>query len=155
MNLDEETHIFDIGDQTALVCMTSSAGQKAVTAQLTDLSYKVHLGLYEEDALLKLRTYNYDIIVIDENFRGASERENPIVREMVERAGAARREHFVVLLSQHLPTNDEMSAFVQSVDQIINFADLDNFKPVLRRGVAQHGDLNRPFLEAIKAAQAS
>ena len=30
------------------------------------------------------------------------------------------------------------SAFVQSVDQIINISDLANLKPVLRRGVAQH-----------------
>ena len=47
-----------------------------------------------------------------------------------------------------------MSAFVQSVDQIINFGDVANFKPVLRRGVAQHEDLYRPFLETIRAVQA-
>ncbi len=41
-----------------------------------------------------------------------------------------------------------------SVDQIINFGDLANFKPVLRRGVAMHQDLYRPFLETIKVVQA-
>jgi hypothetical protein len=154
MNLDEENHIFNIGDQTALVCMTASASQKTITAQLADLNYKVHLGLFEEDVLLKLSTYCYDVVVIEENFRGAKEEENPILREMVKRVGAMRREHFVVLLSQHLLTNDAMCAFVHSVDQIVNFADLANFKPVVRRAVAQHGDLYRPFLDAIKSAQA-
>ena len=48
-----------------------------------------------------------------------------------------------------------MSAFVQSVDQILNIADLANFKPVLRRGVAQHHDLYLPFQEAMRAAQAA
>ena len=59
---------------------------------------------------------------------------------MVKRSGALRREHFVVLLSHRCPTNDAMSAFVQSVDQIVNIADIANFRPVLRRGVAQHDD---------------
>ena len=46
-----------------------------------------------------------------------------------------------------------MSAFVQSVDQIINIADLANFKPVLRRGVAQYRELYHPFQETLKAVQ--
>jgi hypothetical protein len=155
MNLDEDNKIFDLGDQTALVCMVTSPSQKSVVSQLAELNYQVHLGLFEEDVLLKLSTYRYDVVVIDENFRGVKERENPILRDMVKRPGAMRREHFVVLLSQHLLTNDAMSAFVQSVDQIVNFADLANFKPVLRRAIAQHHDAYRPFLDAIKAAQAS
>ncbi len=47
-----------------------------------------------------------------------------------------------------------MSAFVQSVDQIVNVSDLANFKPVLRRGVAQHSDLYLAFHDVVKATQA-
>jgi hypothetical protein len=47
-----------------------------------------------------------------------------------------------------------MSAFVQSVDQIINIADLANLKPVLRRGVAQHRDLYHAFNDMMKSVQA-
>ena len=36
-------------------------------------------------------------------------------------------------------TNDAMSAFVQSVDQIVNIADLANFKPVLRSEASAAG----------------
>ena len=46
-----------------------------------------------------------------------------------------------------------MSAFVQSVDQIINIADLANLKPVLRRGVAQYREMYHPFQETLKAVQ--
>jgi hypothetical protein len=42
---------------------------------------------------------------------------------------------------------------VQSVDQIINIADLANLKPVLRRGVAQHRELYHAFHETMKAVQ--
>ena len=47
-----------------------------------------------------------------------------------------------------------MSAFVQSVDLIVNIADLANFKPVLRRGVAQYRELYNSFHETLKAVQA-
>jgi hypothetical protein len=93
------------------------------------------------------------VVVIYENFKGSKVETNPLLREMVNRPDARRREHFVVLLSHRFATNDAMSAFVQSVDQIVNIADLANFKPVLRRGVAQHRELYHSFSEMVKSVQ--
>ncbi len=81
--------------------------------------------------------------------------ENPILQEMVRRASSLRREHFLVLLTHRSPTNDAMSAFVQSVDLILNIADIANFRPDLRRGVAQHNELYQPFQEALRVVQAN
>ena len=123
--------------------------------QLIDMNYKVHLGLFEEDVLVKLQTYSYNVVVIYENFKGSTAQTNPILREMIKRPGNQRREHFVVLLSHRYATNDAMSAFVQSVDQIVNISDLANFKPVLRRGVAQFRELYHTFHETRKAIEAA
>ncbi len=149
-----ETSFFDAGDNTALVCIDHQQFQKLVVPQLIDMSYKVHLGLFEEDVLLKLSTYNYNVVVVYENFKGSTIQTNPILTDLVKRHGGQRRDHFVVLLSHRYPTNDAMSAFVQSVDQIVNVADLANFKPVLRRGVAQHRELYQAFHETMRAVQA-
>jgi hypothetical protein len=72
----------------------------------------------------------------------------------MQRPGALRREHFVILLSPRCPTTDPLSAFVQSVDHIVNVSDLSNFKPVLRRGLAQYVDLYAPFRDSLQLAQA-
>ena len=125
-----------------------------VVPQLIDMTYKVHLGLFEEDVLLKLKTYSYNVVVVYENFKGSNAAEQSDPPRDGKRPGAERREHFVVLLSHRFATNDAMSAFVQSVDQIINIADLANFKPVLRRGVAQYRELYSSFNETLKAVQA-
>jgi len=154
MNTEQENSFFDLGDKTALVCIDHPQYQKMIVSQMTDLSYKVHLGLFEEDVLLKLATYNYNVVVIYENFKRSSLIDNPILCEMVKRDDSLRREHFVILLSQRLPTNDAMCAFAQSVDLIINISDIDNFKPVVRRGVAQHHDFYLPLQDSIKAVQA-
>jgi hypothetical protein len=145
---------FDLGDHTALVCVDHQQYQKIVVPQLIDMTYKVHLGLFEEDVLVKLKTYSYNVVVVYEGFKGSTLQTNPILAELAERPGADRRDHFVVLLSHRYATNDAMSAFVQNVDQIVNIADLANFKPVLRRGVAQQLELYHPFQETLKTVQA-
>jgi hypothetical protein len=154
MEPEQESTFFNLGDNTALVCVDHQQYQKMVVPQLIDLTYKVHLGLFVEDVLLKLKTYNYSVVVIYENFKGSTLETNPILQEMVKRPDAQRREHFVILLSHRYPTNDAMSAWVHSVDQIVNIADLGNFKPVLRRGVAQHRELYQAFQEMLKSVQA-
>jgi hypothetical protein len=153
MEQEQDSSFFDLGDNTALVCIDHQQYQKIIVPQLIDMTYKVHLGLFEEDVLLKLKTYTYDVVVIYENFKGSKLETNPILREMIAQTGAQRREHFVVLLSHRFATNDAMSAFVQSVDQIINISDLANFKPVLRRGVTQHRELYHSFNEMFKSVQ--
>ena len=152
MEQDTEA-FFDLGDSTALVCVDHQQYQKIVVPQLIDINYKVHLGLFAEDVILKLKTYIYNVVIIYENIKGSTLQTNPILAEMANRPGANRRDFFVVLLSHRFATNDAMTAFVHSVDQIINVSDLANFKPVLRRSVAQHRELYQPFQETIQASQ--
>ena len=151
--MEQDATFFDLGDNSALVCVDHQQYQKIVVPQLIDMTYKVHLGLFEEDVLLKLKTYSYDVIVIYENFKGSTLETNPIMCEMAKRPDAQRRDHVVVLLSHRYATNDAMSAFVHSVDLIINIADLANFKPVLRRGAIQHRELYQSFKELLKSVQ--
>jgi hypothetical protein len=154
MEPQSETPFFDLGDNTALVCVDHQQYQKLIVPQLIDMGYKVHLGLFEEDVLLKLKTYSYNVVVVYENFKGMKPEQNPILSEIVHRPGQQRREHFLLLLSHRFATNDAMSAFVQSTDQIINVSDLANLKPVLRRGVAQYRELYSTFHETLKSVQA-
>ena len=84
-----ETSFFDAGDNTALVCIDHQQYQKLVVPQLIDMSYKVHLGLFEEDVLLKLSTYNYNVVVVYENFKGSTVQTNPILADLVKRSGRA------------------------------------------------------------------
>jgi hypothetical protein len=154
MEQQQESTFFNLGDNTALVCVDHQQYQKIVVPQLIDMTYKVHLGLFAEDVLLKLKTYNYNVVVIYENFKGSTLETNPILQEITNRSGVQRRESFVILLSHRYATNDSMSAFVHSVDLIVNIADLANFRPVLRRGVEQHRELYQAFQEMLKSVHA-
>src|SRR5437763_1703706 len=67
----EDPNFIDLGDNTALVCVDHQQYQKIVVPQLIDMAYKVHLGLFEEDVALKLNSYDYDVVVIYENFKNS------------------------------------------------------------------------------------
>src|SRR5205807_4420612 len=99
INMDQEADpsFADLGDNTALVCVDHQQYQKIVVPQLIDMTYKVHLGLFEEDVVLKLKSYDYDVVVIYENFKNSKLETNPLLREMSKRPDARRRKHFVVL----------------------------------------------------------
>jgi hypothetical protein len=154
MRPETDTTFFDVADNTALVCIDHQQYQKLVVPQLLDIGYKVHLGLFEDDVLLKLKTYSYHVVIIYEQFKGSTVQTNPILQEMIQRPGRQRRDHFVVLLSQRLTTNDAMTAFVHSVDLVMNVSDLANFQPVLRRGFAQYRELYHGLQETLKAVEA-
>src|ERR1700716_4554086 len=108
----QDSSFFDLGDNTALVCIDHQQYQKMVVPQLIDMTYKVHLGLFEEDVLLKLKTYSYNVVIVYENFKGSTPQNNPILRAMVRRPGSERREQFLLLFRPQLSTNNAPSALV-------------------------------------------
>lgn len=154
--MDREPNLsaFEASENTALVCIDHEQYEKLITPQLVDLKYNVHQGLYEEDVLLKLRTYSYEVIVVYENFKGTTLDTNPILQKLVREPVAQRREQFVVLLSHRYATNDSLSAFVYSIDRILNVADVANFKTVLRRGMTEHRQMYHFFQSTLKTVQA-
>ncbi len=154
MDQEFDSTAFEVSENTALVCVDHEQYQKLITQQLADLRYKVHVGLYEDDVLLKLRTYSYEVIVVYENFKGTTLDTNPILQKLIVEPSAQRREQFVVLLSHRYVTNDSLSAFVHSVNRIVNIADLENFKHVLRRGMTEHRQMYHFFQSTLKTVQA-
>ena len=51
MEQEYESSFIDLGDNTALVCIDHQQYQKIVVPQLIDMTYKVHLGLFEHGFL--------------------------------------------------------------------------------------------------------
>ncbi len=152
MSFQERFDIFDPGDITALVCVDDPEQQPSIIDHLSTLEYKIHVGLFPEDIILKLRSHPYDVIVISQNFGGAALSENPVVAAAIHLQATQRRRQFICLVGPDFVTNDEMIAFILSVDLVVNDQDLANFKPVLRRGVSRHKEFYLPFYESLKKA---
>ena len=153
-NQEYETRfdIFEPGDLTALVCIDQPEYQAHIVEQLSSMDYKIHVGLFPEDISLKLKTHVYDVVVIDEHFNDCHLGNNQVLLEAINLPGTQRRNQFLVLIGTSVMTNDEMMAFIFSVDLCFNVNDLANLKPVVRRGVARQKDFFHVFIEQVKEA---
>ncbi len=144
--------IFEPGDLTALVCIDQPEYQHQIVEQLGSMDYKIHVGLFAEDISLKLKTHVYDVVVIDEHFGGCHLGNNQVLCEAINLPPGQRRNQFLVLIGTSVMTNDEMMAFIYSVDLCFNVNDLNNLKPVVRRGVARQKEFFHVFIEQVKVA---
>ena len=144
--------IFEPGDLTALVCIDQPEYQVHIVEQLSSMDYKIHVGLFPEDISLKLKTHVYDVVVIDEHFNDCHLGNNQVLNEAINLPGTQRRNQFLVLIGTSVMTNDEMMAFIFSVDLCFNVNDLANLKPVLRRGVARQKEFFHVFIEQVRVA---
>ena len=144
--------IFEPGDLTALICIDQPEYQQEVVESLSSMDYKIHVGLFPEDISLKLRTHVYDVVVIDEHFNSCYLGNNAVLYEAINLPSNQRRNQFLVLVGTSVMTNDEMMAFIFSVDLCFNVNDLANLKPVLRRGVARQKEFFHVFIEQVRVA---
>lgn len=134
---------------SVLLCVDDAAMQAKLAEQLTG-DFQVFTGLFAEDISLKLRTNDFDVVVISSNFGGSEIEFNPVLKDATHLPIAQRRRQYIALVGPELATNDELQAFQHSVDLVFGVSDLENFKPVMRRGLARHHEFYRTFNECLR-----
>lgn len=153
---DQDFHhridLFEPGDTTALVCMDIPEAQRLVVENLTELGCKIHTGLFTEDILVKLQTHAYDIVVVAENFANSNIETNPVLEATLEILPNQRRRQIMVLVGSSVHTDSDMESWANSVDLVVNLADVPNIKHVLRRCMQRCRSFYTPYAEALTAA---
>src|SRR5215471_18694498 len=150
MNPQEKVEFFEIGDKTSLICADPETTE-AVKATLHELGFKYHVADTPELAVERMRYTNYDCIVVHENFAGSSLRSNPVLNYLSPLPMAQRRYSFVCLIGPSFKTLDAMQAFAESVHLVLNPADLPNFGPILKKGLAEFESLYRVYKATLAA----
>jgi hypothetical protein len=144
--------LFEPGDTTALVCVDVPEVQRLVVDNLTELGCKIHTGLFVEDIMVKLQTHAYDVVVIAEHFADSNLQSNPILQATLEISPNQRRRQTIVLVGSSVHTDSDMESWANSVDLVVNLADVPNIKHVLRRCMQRNRIFYTPYSEALIAA---
>jgi CheY-like chemotaxis protein len=131
----------------ALICVDDTVHQEACQQSLQALGYTADVMPNQFKALEYLRQVPYRLFVLDAAFDGTSMDTNLVLTFLRERPLDQRRYQFVVLCSPELITGDAMTAYGQSVNLVINHADMPNCGPVLAQHLAEHELLYRTFHE--------
>jgi len=128
-----------------LVCLDSPEHQEVCQQMLQSLSYTADIMPNQFKALEYLREVSYRLFVLDAAFDGTSPDTNLVLTFLRERPLDQRRYQFVVLCAPELATADSMTAYSQSVNLVINHADLPTCGAMLAQQLAEHDLLYRTF----------
>ena len=128
-----------------LICLDNSTHQEACQQTLQGLGYTADVMPNQFQALEYLRQVPYRLFVLDAAFDGTSMDTNLVLTFLRERPLDQRRYQVVILCAPDLVTADAMTAYSQSVNLVINHADMPNCGLVLAQHLAEHELLYRTF----------
>jgi len=144
-----ELEVVEEGMSVALVCISDAVRLEKIRQILDQLNYFVSTALNPGNAIAKLQRNHYDLVVLDELYSVAAKSENRLLKHIQFLPMHVRRQFFLCLLSQNLPTLNPMSEFQMGVDLILNVQDLDKATVILVRALKDHKNFYRVYAEEL------
>lgn len=127
----------------ALVCEDAAERQGVIKPALEQVGFTMVASKNAAEAVERMRRDTYEIVILDEQYQGATPLDNPVLSAVRAMPMSTRRYMFVVLLGREFKTFDNMMAFTKSVNVVVNLNDLPHLPAILRKGVADNNEFYR------------
>ncbi len=136
--------------KTAIVCVLEPKIRQIVISALEQMDYQHKVAENARDALKQMRYHTFDLVVVNEKFECRDITFNSVLTFLQHLPMSTRRNIYAVLLSRQFRTMDNMEAFHQSVNLIINLQNLEHFQKILNRGMVDNEDFYRMYKSTAK-----
>jgi CheY-like chemotaxis protein len=136
----------------ALVCEDTPERQAVVKAALEQIGFTMYPAKDGAEAIERMRRDAFEVVILDEEFQGATPLDNPVLAALRAMPMATRRYMFVALLGRQYKTFDNMMAFTKSVNIVVNLNDLPHLPAILVKGVNGNNEFYRVFRTALHEA---
>jgi hypothetical protein len=144
---------FQHGDLAALLCIESPGIQQTITDQITQLGFAIHSAFTAEEAISKLSSHTYNVVIIEENLEGTDAQTHPVLAELATMRLDTRRGFYVVLIGPGMETQSDTQAFGLSVDLTLNLLDMSDLKQLVGRGIVEQEEFYAAFKAVKKDVQ--
>jgi len=143
---------FDVlGDeQIAMLCCQHDSIGKTVQKYLDDMGYKTVLAKNSADAKKMTRFHPFDVAVIDDHFDSENETTTHILNHLKSLPMVSKRNMFVTYISDKYRTNDQMGAYCQSVNLIINRKQVQKFQTVFQQAFQENDSVYSVYKETMR-----
>ena len=138
--------------KTALICEADPSVQSKIGNILEKMGYYTTKSVTARDSLRNMRAHMYQLIVVNESFDSQDKVDNRVLDYIRHLPMNVRRNIFVTMLSIEVFTMDNLAAFAESVNLIVNLEDIDNTGAIIERGIADNEVFYSTFKNAIKEA---
>lgn len=144
----EQEQVKDI--PTALVLMGEERANSAVSSGLRDLGYRIETADSPIEALVKLQSNSYATVLMHAEFGGESLAESTVYNYIKWLPISKRRTIFYILVGPDFRTLYDLEALALSANLVINDADIEFLKPILKKSYLDHEELFGPLFEALQ-----
>jgi CheY-like chemotaxis protein len=134
-----------------LVC-TAAEHREQIARGLTESNYEVFVAADTQQAVERMRESHLDVVILDQSFDPIDQGAAFVTREVSVLRPAQRRRIFFVHLSSSKRTLDAHAAFLQNVNIVINFSELEDLVGILDRSIRQYNELYKDFNTACGVA---
>jgi CheY-like chemotaxis protein len=142
----------DFETRLALVCEDAPERQGVIKAALDQIGFAMLSVRNSDEAIERLRRDVYEIVLVDEQYQGASPLDHPVLSALRTLPMSQRRWMYVVLLGREFKTFDNMMAFARSVNVVVNLNDLPHLPAILKKGITDHVEFYRTFRQVLSEA---
>ncbi len=109
---------------TSLLCEQNPVARQTIENALNLMDYQITVAASARDALKRMRYHTYDLIVVNESFDTNNPDANGVLIYLERLGMSVRRNIFVAMISNRYRTMDNMMAFHDSVNLIVNIKTL-------------------------------
>lgn len=136
------------GVKAALLCDQENYG--VIGPILKEFGYEVKIANSPEDAINRIRFTVYDLIILNEKFGCNEITENSVLKFLQHMPMSTRRKIVLFLIGNNFQTFDNMGAFVNSVNLLINKKDIASLTMILKKFNQDHKRFYKIFNESLK-----
>jgi CheY-like chemotaxis protein len=138
--------------RVALVCEDAPERQAVIKAALEQIGFTMLAVKNADDAVERMRRDVYELVIIDEQYQGATPLDNAVLAAVRAMTMSQRRWMFVALVGREFKTFDNAMAFARSVNVVVNVNDLPHFPAILKKGITEHVEFYRAFRQVLTDA---
>lgn len=124
-------------DKPALLCLTSPELIAICQGLLAELGYKVHHITNEAEFVARYPQLQYQVVIIEECFSCELPEDNTTLAQIQWMPMGRRRHSTVFLLGSNFQSLNTMQAYQQSVQAVVNVADLANLGQIIHKVVGE------------------
>ncbi|MBF0232444.1 MAG: zinc-ribbon domain-containing protein [Desulfamplus sp.] len=142
--------ILDKDAKTAMLCIAYPHANELAVKIMNSMQYHI-MNVDDVQTALKSMTYHlFDIIILDEDFDINRRGYRNIMEYLNELDMMSRRKIVVLLISKSMHTMDNMAAFNASVNQIINYKQVNSMESLLQRTIIEHDQFYSVYNETLR-----
>jgi predicted Zn finger-like uncharacterized protein len=135
---------------TSLLCEQNLVARQTIKNALNLMDYQITVAESARDALKRMRYHTYDLIVVNESFDTNNPDSNGVLIYLERLGMSVRRNIFVCMISNRYRTMDNMMAFHDSVNLIVNIKNIEDFGKILSRGITDTELFYNVYRETLK-----